>query len=212
MYYFSFVSCIDFVESRPSELGNPISLDESEYDEPWFEPSVEHKGTSNHYGIFCGDPLNDKNPHTSHLVNSNGLCSFPSVHSSNWLRQSSTDLDISVIDSFVSFVTDDVGFNKPQNSSTNCSFSQGGANEFGLFYKRQFNFTGDADQVGLKDNLENQNCETPLQNSSSKSNIDLDNISSPCLLQMGERSMFAFVSRFDFFDSVVFFDKYLNLC
>lgn len=182
-------------ESWTSELDNPNSLDESECNQPWFEPSVEHQGTFNHFnGIFCEEPLNEKNPRTSHLVESNGLHSFSSVHSSsNWLKLSSTDWDIPVIDSygdsFGSFLTDDVNFNKLQNNSPNCSFSQRSSEEFGLFYKRHSNFTGNIDLVGLKDNFGYQDCETRLQNGCSKSNTDLDNISSSCLLQMGETSL-----------------------
>ncbi|KAI0527255.1 hypothetical protein KFK09_002854 [Dendrobium nobile] len=181
-------------ESWPSELDNPNSLDESECSDPWIGRLVEHEGTFNRFNcICCGEPFDEKNPSTSHQIESNGLRSFPSVHSSCWLRLPSTSLDISVIDScgdsYGTFVTDDVNFNKLQNNSPNCSFSQGSANEFGLFYQQQFNFTGDTDPVGLKDDLENQNCETPLQNGCSKFNTDMDNISSPYLLQMGEASL-----------------------
>lgn len=181
-------------DSWTSELDNPNSLDESECNEPWFESPPEHQGTFNHFnGICCGEPLYEKNPRTSHLVESNGLRSFPSVRSSDWLRLSSSDLDIPVIgsygDSFGSFLTDDGNFNKPQNNSPNCSFSQRSADEFGLFYQRQYNFTGDIDMVGLKDNPENQDCENRLQNGCSKSNTDLHNVSSSCLVQMGETSL-----------------------
>ncbi|XP_020598613.1 helicase-like transcription factor CHR28 isoform X2 [Phalaenopsis equestris] len=158
-------------EPRPSELDHPNSLDESAFQppvEPWFEPPVELKRTSNSFnGIFFGEPLDERNLRSSNLVESND----------------------SYGDSFGNIVTEDMNFNKLQNNSPNCRFSKGTADEFGHFYQQQVNATSDTVLIGLKDHLETQDCETPLQNGFSKFFTDSDAISSPCLLQSGERSL-----------------------
>ncbi|KAK8953195.1 hypothetical protein KSP40_PGU006890 [Platanthera guangdongensis] len=178
----------------PSEMGNPNSLNESQCDKPLVGHLFQHNGTSDCFsGPFYDETLDERNNITSQHIESNGLLSYSAAQSSNWFRPSSTDLINSPIgsyeNSFGSFVTDDANFHKLQNNTTNCSFSLGSAEEFGLIYQQHMKLTADADLDGLNGNHVNLDGETPLQNRFSKSIDDLGNISSPCMLQMGEASL-----------------------
>ncbi|KAG0481487.1 hypothetical protein HPP92_012345 [Vanilla planifolia] len=174
----------DYADLWVSNLSRSNCLDESERKTapPFFEPSFEHKRSSNNFSSLCGEILHEGYPHSTQLFSSNRIFSLPSVSCPSYLK-ASADFDSSAMHSYArsfgSVVTDGVKFHELQNNNNKCNDSVN-AEEFGFLYKPSTNFARDIGVDGVENDIEHQDLETTLLKSGSKSNAYSDNISFPC--------------------------------